>query len=239
MATKKKVTISWSGGKDSAWALHKILTRGDCEVVSLHTVINDGNRRVGLHGVHEDLISEQARALGIPLEKLYLRTSDDHGAYEILMKQFYKSCASNGVDKIVFGDIFLEDLKDYRDKLLEGSGIGGLYPLWNADTRGLLKQFLRAGFKTIVCAAKKEYFSKKEMGRIIDETFLSQLDPAVDPCGENGEFHTFVVDGPIFKFPITIRVGGVIETKYSYKITGADGSGRTVDACFLFQDLFL
>jgi uncharacterized protein (TIGR00290 family) len=237
MDLKKKVTISWSGGKDSAFALYRILHQREYDVVSLHTVINADNRRVGLHGVPEDLIAQQAAALGLRLEKIYLTTSDQHGEYETLMTSFYDECSRSGIQAVVFGDIFLEDLKTYREKLLAPSGLTGIFPLWGIETTKLMREFIDAGFKTLICAADKKYFSAEEMGRTIDGHFVTNLPAGVDPCGENGEFHTFVYDGPIFHRPVLFEVGEVVERSYSYKMTDSDGSLKTAKSCFLFKDL--
>jgi hypothetical protein len=135
MDLKKKVTISWSGGKDSALSLLKILQSGEFEIVHLHTVINEETRRVGLHGVHETLIQAQADAMGLKLVKLYLPSSEDHTAYEKLMLSFYSQCAAEQIDAVVFGDIFLEDLKNYREKMLQVSGVKGIFPLWRMKSK--------------------------------------------------------------------------------------------------------
>lgn len=236
---KKKVTISWSGGKDSAFALYKILLSGEYDVVSLHTVFNAETKRVGMHGVHESLIEKQAELLRIPLQKLFLDPSEDHDAYETLVKNYYNECASRGIESVVFGDIFLEDLKKFRDALLAPAGLTGIYPLWQHNSKVLIYDFLNSGFKTLVCAANANYFPKTSMGGTIDPEFIASLPKEVDPCGENGEFHTFVYDGPVFRGSVNISVGEVVERKYSFKIRDTQGNLREESLPFWFCELSL
>jgi uncharacterized protein (TIGR00290 family) len=237
MGLKKKVTISWSGGKDSAFALHRILQSSAFEVAGLHTVLNDETKRVGMHSVCEALVERQAEALGLPLTKLYLEGSESHSAYERLMTEFYRQCAHEHMDAVVFGDIFLEDLKVFRENLLDSSGLQGVFPLWKLDTRVMIEEFIRSGFKTLICAANEKYFSAAQMGATIDEAFVRQLPAAVDPCGENGEFHTFVYDGPVFKKQIAFKSGSVVRKTYTYQKTGITGAPEKIETTFLFQDL--
>jgi uncharacterized protein (TIGR00290 family) len=237
MDSKRKVTISWSGGKDSAFALYKILTSGEYHVVDLHTTLNEETRRVGLHGVHEALIEQQAESLGLPLTKLYLPASEDHAAYKKLMTAYYKQSTRRGVEHVVFGDIFLEDLRQFREQLLENTSLTSLYPLWKIDTQKLLNDFIAVGFKTVICSADADKFSKDQVGRTIDTTFAENLRPGVDPCGENGEYHTLVYDGPIFKKPLPFETGEVVEKQYSFQMTNAQGKNERVEKSFWFQDL--
>lgn len=234
---KPRITISWSGGKDAAFSLHKILQEGTYEVVSLHTVIGSETRRVGLHGVREDLMEAQAKAIGIPLTKLYLEKSQDHAAYEKLMKAFYKQCAEENIQGIAFGDIFLEDLKKYREDLLRGSGIFPVYPIWKEDTTLLLQEMIEAGFRTVVCAVNGNWQVTHRLGHTISEDFTTALPAGVDPCGENGEFHTFVYDGPVFKHPVPYEKGQVVSESYSYQKIKDDGSTEERKTTYWFQDL--
>lgn len=235
--SKPRITVSWSGGKDAAFCLYKILQDGVYEVVSLHTVFGTETRRVGLHGIHEDLMEAQAKAIGIPLTKLYLEKSQDHAAYEKLMKSFYKKCTEEDIQAIAFGDIFLEDLKKYREDLLEGSGIFPVYPIWKEDTTLLLQKMIEAGFKTVVCAANGNWQLTDWLGQTIGKDFSNTLQPEVDPCGENGEFHTFVYDGPIFKHPVAYEKGKVVSESYSYQKIKDDGSTEELETTYWFQDL--
>jgi uncharacterized protein (TIGR00290 family) len=237
MDSKKKVTISWSGGKDSALALYKTQLSGEVEVVGLHTIINEGTRRVGMHGVREELIERQAQALNLPLTKIYLESSENHDAYEKLMRTFYGQCADEKLDGIVFGDIFLEDLKLFREKLLAHSSLQGIFPLWRLNTATILRDFIQRRFKTLICSANAAHFTAAEIGRTIDEEWTRNLPAQVDPCGENGEFHTFVYDGPIFETPVPFTYGEVVSKTYSFQKIDGDGHVEKLETTFWFQDL--
>lgn len=237
MDLKKKVTISWSGGKDSAFALYKILLSGQYEVTGLHTIMNEDTKRVGMHGVREELMDNQAGQMGLPLTKLYLENSENDAAYQKLMKDYYQQCADERIDAVVFGDIFLEDLMRFRLELLKPSGLTGTFPLWMLDTRLLMDDFLKVGFKTLLCAGNAKFFDDTDVGRTIDQKFVDALKPGVDPCGENGEFHTFVYDGPIFKEPVHWLKGEVVKKAYRYKRVNERGESEIIDNAFWFQDL--
>lgn len=237
MGLKKRVTISWSGGKDSAFALYKILLSGEYAVVSLHTLINADTRRVGLHGVHEKVLELQAAAIGIPLEKLYLGSSDNHQAFEAVSKQFYARCVREHIEAVVFGDIFLEDLRHYRETLLAASGLEPVFPLWQIDSAVLIADFINAGFRTWLCAADARYFAEADMGRELDDAFIAALPADVDPCGERGEFHTLVVAGPYFKERLPVVRGGVVRQGYDFKKKNADGTLEAARAEFWFQEI--
>jgi uncharacterized protein (TIGR00290 family) len=239
MDSKKKVTISWSGGKDSAFALYKILETGEFEVTGLHTIINVETRRVGMHGIREELMDEQAKAIGLPLTKLYLEGSENHVAYEKLMRDYYQLCADNGIHGVMFGDIFLEDLKQFRIALLKTSGLEAIFPLWRMNTTMLMEQFIQAGFKTIVCSANADLLTREQVGSVIDEKFLLTLNPSVDPCGENGEFHTFVFNGPLFKEPVPILKGEVVKKEYRYQRVNDQGVNENIESSFWFQDVLV
>jgi uncharacterized protein (TIGR00290 family) len=237
MASKKKITISWSGGKDSAFALFKVMASGEYEVVNLHTVIDKENHRVGLHGVREALIEQQAVQLGLPLVKLYLTASQDHQAYNSLMQSFYKICSDDGIEAVMFGDIYLEDLRAFREALLLSSGLSPYFPLWKIDSKLLLSDFIGSGFKTLICSANAALFSEDQMGKVLDEEFLNGLSSEIDPCGERGEFHTFVSNGPIFRSEVFIDRGSVVKKTYHYTVETPQGVLERKEAAFWFQDL--
>jgi len=234
---KQKVSISWSGGKDSAFALYKILLSGQYDIVNLHTVIGEDTRRVGLHGVPEELIEEQAVALNLPLKKLYLKTSDNHDEYLALMDSFYCQSKDEGIEAVVFGDIFLEDLKKFREQLLEKSKLLPVFPIWEFDSALIVQDFINVGFKTLLCSANAALFDQQQVGKTIDRTFLESLREGIDPCGENGEFHTFVYDGPIFKRKVEFDLGEIVSRSYSFKKRNEDGSINEITSSFWFQDL--
>jgi uncharacterized protein (TIGR00290 family) len=235
---KRKVSISWSGGKDSAFALYRILLSGEYDVTELHTVIAEETRRVGLHGVREELIEAQAKSLKLPLRKLYLKTSDNHDAYIELMKTFYLQSKIEGVEGIVFGDIFLEDLRKFREELLLESQLFSLFPIWSVESNMLIHDFINVGFKTLICSADVNFFKEEDVGKTIDFSFLKSLSVGVDPCGENGEFHTFVYDGPIFQNPIPLTLDSVIKCDYNFKKKNDDGSVEEITSSYWFQELF-
>lgn len=236
---RQSVSISWSGGKDSAFALYKILSANQFDVVHLHTVIDEQSRRVGLHGVLETLIEKQADAIDVPLKKIYLPTSHDDNAYKLCIQKFYHECATEGIEGIVFGDIFLQDLRDYRLNLLKPHNLFGSFPLWGLDSKKILEEFIKTGFKTTICSADANLFSENQLGKILDRNFINSLSSDVDPCGENGEFHTFVCDGPLFKKPIILTRGEVVRRTYSYQKKDSAGKIEKFESTFWFQDFSL
>jgi uncharacterized protein (TIGR00290 family) len=174
----------------------------------------------------------------LPFAKLYLESSETHAAYEKLMHTYYHQCADERIESVVFGDIFLEDLKEFRLGLLKPSGLKGVFPLWQCPTKTLIEDFIHAGFKTVICAANAQLFREEAAGEIImDQKFLSSLKDEIDPCGENGEFHTFVFDGPLFKQPVNFSKGERIKKVYMYQKVNESGETETVESAFWFQDL--
>lgn len=233
---KIEVAVSWSGGKDSALALWYLLQDDRYQVVHLFTVFDEELKRVGLHGTPEHLVEKQAKAMGLPLKKLFLKSSENHGAYEQLMDQYFNKLRQHGTRHVMFGDIFLDDLKKYRDQMLKKTGLKGIYPIWKKDTKVLVRKFISEGFKTAVCAANAKYFSESALGKTIDENFLVELKEGVDPGGENGEFHTFVFDGPIFRNPVKFSIGKVVQKDYEYKILNKEGEEEVQKTTFLFKE---
>lgn len=212
---KEKVSFNWSGGKDSALALHKLLASDKYDVQSLITTFSDQYRRVSMHGVREELIEAQAQQLGIDLEKVYIPESVTMEAYDTKMKEVLSSEKEKGSTLCAYGDIFLEDLKAYRDNVLAEIGLRGVYPLWGAATRDIVEEFISLGFKAVTTCVDSRYLDESFTGRIIDAAFLDDLPQGVDPCGENGEFHSFVFDGPIFTHPIPYITGEKVFKTYS------------------------
>ncbi len=206
--------FNWSGGKDSALALYKTLQLDNIKVVKLLTSINAHHQRISMHGVRESLLEQQTSSIGIKLQKLNLPEKPDMDTYNNLMRQTVQDIKAEGIELAIFGDIYLEDLRKYREGQLEKVGINTYFPIWKMDTKDLLKEFLALGFKTIVVCIKAEMLDKSFVGRIIDEQFIDDLPDNVDPCGENGEFHTFVFDGPIFKQPIPFKIGETVYREY-------------------------
>ena len=219
---KIKISLSWSGGKDSAFALWKLLNDERYEVAGLHTTLGEESCRVGMHGIHEELIDAQAAALGLRLDKIYYPASGDNAAYEKAMEKYLLGLDSDGVKHIAYGDILLEDLKQYREEKLAEKGFSGIFPLWGSDTKALAEEFLQSGFKTKICAADADKISKDWVGGDFDREFLAQLPLDVDPCGENGEFHSFCYDGPIFSKALDISCKAVIQQSYDILLENGD-----------------
>lgn len=213
--SRKVSFFNWSGGKDSTLALHYILESEDYELRYLLTTVNEAYNRVSMHGVREDLLITQASSIGIPLYQVRLPDSPEMVVYEETMQKHLLSMRSFGINHAIFGDIFLEDLRIYRETQLAELSIEAVFPLWKKDTTAIINEFLTLGYKTIVVCAKEGL--EDLCGRVIDSSFLADLPPGVDPCGENGEFHTFVFDGPIFSQPIDFSLGEkVLRSGYWY-----------------------
>jgi len=223
---KTKISVSWSGGKDSAFALWKLLDKGQFDVAALHTTFGEQTRRVGMHGVHEDLIEAQVASIGIPLHKIYYPASGDNAAYEKKMGEYLLQLEREGIRHIGFGDILLEDLKKYREERLAEKNFSAVFPLWSRDTKILSRDFIQSGFKTKICAADADKICMHWVGRDYDIAFLNQLPADVDPCGENGEFHSFCYDGPIFSAPLTISTREVVRQSYDIVLENGEKSKK-------------
>jgi uncharacterized protein (TIGR00290 family) len=206
MKNGEPVIFAWSGGKDSAYALFQLMKDTRYEVVYLLSTINGNNRRLSMHGVREELIEAQAASLGIPLLKVYVFEGTNR-EYEERMKDMLLKIKVEGVNKVAFGDIFLEDLRSYRENQLGQIGMDCLFPIWKANTLQLVKNFIGEGFKTYTCCINDGYLDKLWCGRLIDESFIGDLPKGVDPCGENGEFHSFCFDGPIYTKALSVVKG--------------------------------
>lgn len=206
---KEKLLFSWSSGKDSGLALHELKREGRYEVVALLTTVTEGYDRISMHGVRTELLAQQANNLGIFLERVHIPKKSSDEQYEAAMKEALLRYKEKGVSAIGFGDLFLEDLKAYREKRLSEVGLKAVFPLWKRDTKVLSREFIRLGFKAVITCVDSQALDGRFSGREFDEQFLSELPEGVDPCGENGEFHSFVYDGPLFKAPVRFKKGGV------------------------------
>jgi len=210
---KIPVVMSWSGGKDSAIALNELLQAEDYDVVSLMTSVSEEYRRISHHGVREILLEEQARAIGISLEKVYLPSGESGGCtndvYEAIMSRVMNDYKAKGVETVAFGDLFLEDLRAWREMNLAKAAMRGIFPIWKRDTTKVAHDVIRLGYKAYLSCVEGKVGSGF-VGRLYDEEFLSAIPSDVDPCGENGEFHSFVFDGPIFQTPVPVRVGEIV-----------------------------
>lgn len=205
-----RTLLSWSTGKDSAWALHKLRQRPDMNVVGLVTTINAAFDRVAMHGVRRALLEAQAAAAGLPLHVLPIPYPCPNEDYERIMGAFVAEQAAAGVEAIAFGDLYLEDIRRYREAKLAGTGIAPLFPLWGLDTRGLAHEMLDGGLQAHVTCVDPRKLPRSFAGRRFDAALLADLPAGVDPCAENGEFHTFASAGPMFARPIAVATGEVV-----------------------------
>ena len=201
------VLFCWSGGKDSAMALHALRAAHGYRVTALLTTVTEEYDRISMHGVRRVLLERQAESLGLPLHMVLIPPQCINATYEARMKEALGEHLAQGVQRVAFGDIFLEDLRVYREKNLAQLGMAALFPIWKRDTRVLAREFLRLGFRAIAVCGDPRGLDPSFAGRVLDESFFTDLPPGVDPCGENGEFHTFVFDGPVFRTPIRFQVG--------------------------------
>lgn len=232
---KPKAIFNLSSGKDSALALYKISKENQFEITSLLTSINQEFQRISMHGVHISLLEKQAESLGFSLIKMEIPKEPTIEEYQDTMIRTMNEIQSQGVTRSIFGDIFLEDLRKYREDQLNNIGMEAVFPLWKINTTDLIHEFLDLGFKTIVTCVNETYLDKSFAGRIIDHDFIKDLPENVDPCGENGEFHTFTFDGPIFKNPIDFKVGEIV--KKTYPKPKSDENDQEGEYVFWFCDL--
>jgi uncharacterized protein (TIGR00290 family) len=206
---KTPVVMSWSGGKDSALALHALLLSHEYEVVELMTAVSEEFQRVSHHGVRIGLLEQQAEAIGLPLAKIYLPSVSPNEVYQQIMGKQMASYKARAIDAVAFGDLFLEDLRAWRENNLAKAGMRGIFPLWRRDTAKFARDVIAKGFRAYLSCVEGKV-SEGFVGRAFDQKLLDDLPPGIDPCGEYGEFHTFVYDGPIFKKPVNVRVGIIV-----------------------------
>jgi uncharacterized protein (TIGR00290 family) len=205
------VVFSWSGGKDSALALQVLQRDERYEVVSLLTTVTEGYERISMHGVRNELLRRQAEEMGLPVEEVHIPPQCSNGVYEARMAEAVSRFRERGVWHFAFGDIFLEDLRAYREQKLMQANMTALFPIWKVETRELAERFVKEGFRAIAACIDPRKLDKSFAGRELDASFFRDLPADVDPCGENGEFHTFVFDAPIFRRAIAVRTGEVVE----------------------------
>jgi len=206
-----KAFISWSSGKDCAFALLEARRLGLAEIVGVLTTVNEVHDRVSMHGVRTALLDRQVAALGLPCLKVPLPSPCPNEVYEARMAAAIERIRAEGVRHVVFGDLFLADVRAYREAKLVGAGMAGIYPLWRRDTHALAREMLARGFVAHLVSVDPRQLDRGFAGRAFDRDLLAALPPGVDPCGENGEFHTFVSAGPMFSAPIAVAVGQVVE----------------------------
>jgi uncharacterized protein (TIGR00290 family) len=211
MLAKPKALLSWSSGKDSAWTLHAIRQRAELDVVGLVTTVNEIHHRVAIHGVRMELLEAQSKSAGVPLWKVPIPNPCSNEEYEAEMTKVLKKAKSVGVTVMAFGDLFLEDIRQYRVERLSGSGIEPLFPIWGIDTTVLAMQMISSGLRARITCVDPKQLAASFAGREFDKDFLNNLPSEVDPCGERGEFHTYAYDGPMFRHPISVRQGEIVE----------------------------
>ena len=203
----EKVLFSWSGGKDSAISLYEIQKSEKYEIVALLTTITDGYDRVSMHGVPRTLVEQQAYSLGLPIQEVFISKASSNEEYESKMRGMLTKFKQEGVSSVVFGDVFLEEVRKYRENNLSQLGMKGIFPIWGRDTTELTRSFIALGFQAIITCIDSKVLDKRFIARTLDEHLLAELPSNVDPGGENGEFHSFVFDGPIFKKRIAFTLG--------------------------------
>ena len=203
----RQILLSWSGGKDSMLALHKLTVSQEYKVEALISHVDESTQRVSVHGIPRHLIEQQAKALGLPLSIVELPSSPSNAAYETCVATALEPYRKNGIDTVAYGDLFLEDIRQYREQMLANLGMRGHYPIWGNDTLQLAHEFINSGFKALLVCVDSSQLDAGFVGRWFDDVFLKELPSNVDPCGENGEFHTFVVDGPLLKSPVPLEIG--------------------------------
>lgn len=211
MAVAPRAVVSWSSGKDSAFALYEVRRQGLADVVGILTTLNEAYERVAMHGVRDSLLDRQIEALALPALKVMLPNPCSNEAYEARMRKVCAQLVDQGVTHVVFGDLFLEDIRAYREKQLAEAALTGIFPLWQRDTGQLARAMIEAGVIAHLVCVDPRKLAKEFAGRRFDAKLLQDLPAGVDPCGENGEFHTVVTGGPMFSAPIAVRVGPVVE----------------------------
>lgn len=228
----KKAILNWSGGKDATLSLYKIQQAKKYQIHCLFTTISAELRRITMHGVHESLLEQQAAALGLPLQVLPLPESTNMELYNQLMQEQMATFVEAGVKASIFGDLHLADLKAYREQQLATVGLEGIFPIWQQPVHESIAEFIDLGFKAIVVCVNAKHLSKNFVGRIIDANFVKDLPAGVDVCGEFGEFHSFVFDGPNFQQPVLFNLGEVVYKEYS-----TEEEQSSYDTGFYFQEL--
>lgn len=206
-----KLAVSWSGGKDSCVALHELRSSADYNVAALLTTVTEDYDRISMHGVPGALLRHQAQALELPLIEALVPAECSNEIYEEAMSRVFIQLRAQGIETVAFGDLFLEDIRAYRHALTGRNKMHAIYPVWGRNTREFIRDFIAAGYKAVTCCIDLNVLSERFVGRLLDESFVSELPEGVDPCGENGEFHTFVFDGPGFLAPVPVTIGDPVK----------------------------
>jgi uncharacterized protein (TIGR00290 family) len=231
----KKSIFLWSGGKDSANALYKVFVEKEFYVKCLLTTVSEEHDRISMHGVRTSLLDKQIMSIGFPLQKMLIPESASMETYDSAIEERMIRFREEGITHCICGDIFLEDLREYREKQLAKVGMKAVFPLWKTDSRKLVIGFINAGFRAIVTCVDERYLDKSFCGREINNDFINDLPENVDPCGENGEYHSFVFDGPLFSEPVKFLIGDLVYKKY--KSHSTDDQDKNIENGFWFCDL--
>jgi len=208
---KRRTLLSWSSGKDSAWALYKLQQDPEIEIDGIFCTVNSEFNRVAMHAIRVELLLQQAKSIGLPLQIIEIPYPCSNELYEEIMARFVESAKSENIEYFAFGDLFLEDVRSYREEKLNGSGITPIFPIWGLSTDKLTEEMIRSGLRAVITCIDPKQLPQEFVGREYDEAFLNDLPEGVDPCGENGEFHSFVFDGPMFVKHIEISLGKVVQ----------------------------
>jgi uncharacterized protein (TIGR00290 family) len=207
----KRAMLSWSSGKDSAWALHRLRRDPDVECVGLFTTVNSEFDRIAMHAVRRTLLEAQAASIGLPLDIIPIPYPCPNETYEAAMSAFVEEAKARDVTHFAFGDLFLEDIRRYREEKLAGTGIEPLFPLWGLPTRALAGEMVAGGLRAFITCIDPKQAPREWAGRLFDAAFVDAMPSGIDPCGERGEFHTFVYDGPMLRRPVDVIAGAVVE----------------------------
>jgi len=236
-----KAIFNWSGGKDSSLALYHVLKDKQYAIKYLVTSCSQEFERISMHGVRVSLLKRQAELIGIPLKIIYMPSMPTMEAYDAAMAKMLKAFKDEGIEYSIFGDIFLEDLRKYREERLAEVGLKGVFPIWKRPTAELVREFIDLGFKSILVCTDESHLDASYCGRMIDNSLLADLPANVDPCGENGEFHSFVFDGPIFASPVSFTIGEKVRRTYAKPQNPDDDKNctccKTADTAFWYYDL--
>jgi uncharacterized protein (TIGR00290 family) len=231
-----KAFFSWSGGKDSALALYKARQQG-ISIEALVTTVNTATNRISMHGVRRELLQAQAEAIGLPLYTIELPEMPSMTIYEEAVRKAHRQLREDGFTHGFFGDIFLEDLKSYREALLAKDGLRCIFPLWKRDSNDLMTAFFNLGFQSVVVCINSMQLNESFCGRLLNEAFVHDLPEGIDPCGENGEYHSFVFDGPLFSKPVRITKGEIVFKEYAAPKQDDCFTTPQANSGFYFQDL--
>jgi uncharacterized protein (TIGR00290 family) len=209
--SRKRILLSWSSGKDSAWALHLLRQQSDVEVAGLLTTVNEQFNRVAMHAVRTELLRRQAECVGLPLQLISLQFPCSNEVYEERMHEAICAAQADGIEGVAFGDLFLAEVRQYRERMMEGTGITPLFPLWGRPTAELAREMTVGGLRAQITCIDPRFLPTTLAGKEYNDDFLDALPDGVDPCGENGEFHSFAFDGPMFSRPVEFAIGETVE----------------------------